>query len=448
MEPTPQHRPTRWLARAAATVALALGAAVAAGAALQVPTSHPSKPAASPTGELEASPLSATAAGWQPIGLPAGFIATALSCPTAGVCALLGSIDSTPTVEEYALGSWIAVSIPTVEHFSVNGLTCVTAEDCWAVGSSGRGGDATASSPAIALDSGAGFQLVTSPPMSGDDSLSSVACVGSDDCWAVGSTGSLGGYVTTPASPVFSCDDNGVITECPEYVDVVVGHPLVEHYDGNIWTAVTVPTPPSANLWLTDVSCVSAEDCWAIGKQVAVSSGGMESDVVGYALEHYDGGSWTLVDTPAVGGGDDSSLDSLTCVTADDCWAVGGFGPMHTATEPLPQPVIEHDTRGGWVVAPSPEIIAANGGKSRQPRLPLRRRLLGPGFRGRPGLVPGGDAATPGRLGAERRGALRRASLAPDPLSGAEHEHWHPGRDRMPGVWHLLRDRGRPVPGR
>ncbi len=155
-------------------------------------------------------------------------------------------IDGTQTLEEYAAGSWSVVSLPAAGQLTVNGLTCVTEDDCWAVGTLGQqgGSDANAASPAIAHDSGAGFQLVASPPMSGDDSLTAVACVDADDCWAVGSTGSLGGFVTMPATGP-SCDDYGVITPCATYVDVVVGQPLVEHYDGTAWTVATVPSPPS-----------------------------------------------------------------------------------------------------------------------------------------------------------------------------------------------------------
>ena len=363
MDPTPQQNPTRWLARGAATMVMATGVAMTACAALQAPSGRPATPASTSPSPAQASPSSAMEATWKPLGLPAGFSATALSCPTAGVCVLLGAIDDTQTVEEYAAGSWSALSLPAAGSFDVKGLTCLAEEDCWAVGSEGQSGNAgsNVTSPAIAHDSGAGFQLVPSPPMSGVDSLSALACVDADDCWAVGSTGSVGGFVTMPATGPM-CDDNGVISPCAEYVDVVVAQPLVEHYDGSIWTAVTVPSPPSANLWLTGISCLSAADCWAIGREIAVSSPGTEADVQGYAIEHYDGGSWTLVSTPGVGGGDNSSLDSLTCLTADDCWAVGGFGPQHTASEPLPQPVIEHDTGDGWVLVPSPEIIAANGG--------------------------------------------------------------------------------------
>ena len=96
------------MARAAATVAMAVGVTIAVGAALQAPNGRPAKPATSTTGAPQATPPSATAASWQPIGLPAGFRATALSCPTAGVCVLLGAIDSAQTVEEYAAGSWSA----------------------------------------------------------------------------------------------------------------------------------------------------------------------------------------------------------------------------------------------------------------------------------------------------------------------------------------------------
>ena len=369
MDSTPQHHPTRWLARAAATVAMAVGVTIASGAALRAPNGLPAKPATSANGAPQATLPSATAASWQPIDLPAGFRATALSCPAAGVCFLLGVIDGTQTLEEYAAGSWTAASLPATGRFDVNGLTCVTEEECWAVGTLGQqgGSDGSATSPAIARDSGAGFQLVPSPPMSGDDSLTAVACVDADDCWAVGSTGSVGGFVTMPASGP-SCDDNGVITPCPTYVDVVVGQPLVEHYDGTAWTVATVPSPPSANLWLTGVSCSSAADCWAIGKEISVSSPGIESDVQGYALEHYDGGSWKQVETPAVGGGDDSSLDSLTCLTADDCWAVGGAaGPGWdlVGTPPPPtywgQNVVEHYDGRSWSRAPSLELSMNTG---------------------------------------------------------------------------------------
>ena len=362
MDPPPQHHRTRWAARAAATVAMALGVTVAAGAAPQAPSGHPAKPATRTTTALQATPPSATGASWQPIGLPAGFRATALSCPTAEGCVLLGVIAGTQTVEEYAAGSWSAVTIPSTGRFRAGGLTCVTGADCWAVGILGQSGnsDLSPTSPAIAHDSGAGFELVPSPPMSGDDSLNAVTCVGADDCWAVGNAGPPESLVPIPGKSA-SCDDNALMTECPIYTDLVVAHPLVEHYDGSAWTAATAPSPPSANLWLTEVSCLSAADCWAIGDQVAVAADGIESDVDGYALEHYDGGTWSLVDTPAIGGGDGSSLADLTCVTADDCWAVGGTGPMQTPGGPLPQPVIEDDTGGGWMVVPSPEITAANG---------------------------------------------------------------------------------------
>jgi len=58
---------------------------------------------------------------------------------------------------------------------------------------------------------------------------------------------------------------------------------------------------------------------------------------------------------------------------------------MHTAGGPLPQPVIEHDTGGGWMVVASPEITAANGGSLSSLACLSADGLLGARFRGRSG---------------------------------------------------------------
>ena len=78
-----------------------------------------------------------------------------------------------------------------------------------------------------------------------------------------------------------------------------------------VWTNYT----PSPSGDLNSVYCVSANDCWAVG--------------FGGVTLHWDGTSWTSVSTPL---GHLSTLTSVFCVTTSDCYAVGaeviGAGPQ------------------------------------------------------------------------------------------------------------------------
>jgi len=41
---------------------------------------------------------------------------------------------------------------------------------------------------------------------------------------------------------------------------------------------------------------------------------------------HWDGGTWSLADTPELGGtasGDVNNLDAVRCTSSANCWAVG-----------------------------------------------------------------------------------------------------------------------------
>jgi hypothetical protein len=64
--------------------------------------------------------------------------------------------------------------------------------------------------------------------------------------------------------------------------------------------------------------CHTATNCWAVGSYGAGT--GLDQAL------HWDGGTWSLVDTPEPGGGaagDANNLASVRCNTSADCWAVG-----------------------------------------------------------------------------------------------------------------------------
>jgi hypothetical protein len=191
-------------------------------------------------------------------------------------------------------------------------VTCVTAEDCWAVG------DTAGSSAKPLIEHYSGTRWVISAN-SGGSQLASVTCVSAQDCWAVGST-------TTPPTGVSG-------------TNAATSWPLIEHYKFSRWAIVGTAHPLPGELF--GVTCVSAGDCWAVG-----GTGGNPPRPL---IEHYVTGNWAVDPSysPSL-----AQLNGVTCASAEDCWAVGGpadRSPIKT--------LIEHYSGTRWV-------ISANSGGS------------------------------------------------------------------------------------
>src|SRR5438445_6479341 len=89
---------------------------------------------------------------------------------------------------------------------------------------------------------------------------------------------------------------------------------------GNGWSIVNSPNPPaSQNDYLPGVTCASANDCWAVGYSVAGSL------AFRTLIEHWDGTSWTTVNSANTSTTQDNVLYGVTCASASDCWAVGYY---------------------------------------------------------------------------------------------------------------------------
>ena len=172
-----------------------------------------------------------------------------------------------------------SAAIPNV---NLQGVHCVDANTCWAVGAA-SGGNATilqwtGTAPWF-YPSAATLAPLLSPSVNAQ--LNSVWCNSASDCWAVGNNS--GG----------------------EFIARWLGGPR--------WTRMAVSgSIPNVNLW--SVKCVATNDCWAVG----AASGG---NVV--ILRWIGGPAWSyaaaILPSPAI----NAQLNSVTCVSANDCWAVG-----------------------------------------------------------------------------------------------------------------------------
>jgi hypothetical protein len=107
------------------------------------------------------------------------------------------------------------------------------------------------------------------------------------------------------------------------------------------WSTVSSPNPPgSTGAWLAGLSCVTADDCWAVGGWGDVNYGGPT------LVEQDTGSGWSIVPSPVPPGSTQSALNAVSCASAADCWAAGFSGdePFNTSV------LIEQDTGAGWTI--------------------------------------------------------------------------------------------------
>jgi hypothetical protein len=199
-----------------------------------------------------------------------------------------------------------AVSFPGL----LTAVTCNSPVDCWAVGD---GGPAGMTLNQVLHWGGAMWtpQTVPSPggTATGDFSqLSSVRCLSMDDCWAVGLFREAGNAQNTQAL----------------------------HWNGHHWTVTKTPNPggdaSNSFSYLSDVSCTSPKNCWAVGNSGLFVS--LNTNQVQRRLNlvlRWNGTKWSQVKVPNPAGkgmNDGNFLNAVRCTSASNCWAAGEFGPI------------------------------------------------------------------------------------------------------------------------
>jgi hypothetical protein len=328
-----QEQPHAWrwvraLAIGAATLVLTTGV-LGVALALHDDLGHGTTPVSStppPLWNIVASPtLSSQSPGLE-----------AVSCVSSGDCWAVGdAFDNATTtyartlIERETAGRWSIVASPNHSAGTNNNLSsvsCVSADDCWAVGSyTGAAGNGQA---LIERYTGSGWSIVSSPSPSGstDAQLDGVTCVGAGDCWAVGGYTSAAGASQT------------LIEQ-----DTVAG-----------WSIVSSATP-AGGIELVSVTCASADDCWAVGGNIDSFKRGLPTSAT---FEQYTGSGWSITPSPAPVSGSDE-LEAVNCADADDCWAVG---TISDATH-SPHTLIEQNTGSGWSIVASPPLRGSTEGE-------------------------------------------------------------------------------------
>jgi hypothetical protein len=282
---------------------------------------------------------------------------SAVSCPAANLCEAVGyyenSSDSYQDLAEAWNGTaWSVQSVPSPAGASFPELTavsCPSASFCETTGSGGSGGYADEWN-------GTAWTLQTVPVLSGDTSvyLAGVSCASAGFCEATGEgTNSSGDGVAaadtwngsawsaqsapTPSgvvSIILSAVSCLSATSCETTGDDAgssnVYSSLAESWNGSAWSVQSTPSPGTSYTYLNGVSCVTGGDCEAAGYDGGTSGSGQA------LAEAWHTGSWSTQNAVKPGGATNNYLNSVSCIAADHCVAVGshwsvGQGPPELA---------------------------------------------------------------------------------------------------------------------
>ena len=259
-----------------------------------------------------------------------------VACLSANNCWAVGSYwagnHDQALIEHWDGSSWSVVSTPSPGPTSSSylaAISCLSENDCWAVGSYsaastgtiGFGNVPIGNQPLVEHWDGTAWSIVTSPPGPADTALRGVSCVAANDCWAVGHSGDL------------------------------VIRTFIEHYDGIVWSIVPSPNQSSPTNALYAVTCASATDCSAVGQffnTVPATCGDNQTVSTESLVEHWDGVTWTIVNAPY----DPcryNLLDKIFCRN-HECWAVGTKGTDTSNNSTL----IQHHDGAEWSIVESP----------------------------------------------------------------------------------------------
>ena len=274
-----------------------------------------------------------------------------VTCAASSDCWAVGTVlgaagNPAGTLTEHWDGaSWVVVPSPVPNGSAggiLQGVSCVSLSDCWAVGytTDSNGGPLNVLAERW---NGSGWSIIpTAPSGQTFDQLTSVSCLGSSDCWAVGTAG--------PAQ------------QNPNFLPIFPGaagdQGLIEHWDGNTWSTVTSYTAPNPEgSYLSHVTCLASSDCWASGS--TTDSSGSAS---GTLMERWNGSLWSLVTTPNPANTPGSILAGVSCLDAAHCWAVGSAGTFGGGGGSgfQPESFIEAWNGSTWSIQPSPNVTAVS----------------------------------------------------------------------------------------
>jgi hypothetical protein len=223
---------------------------------------------------------------------------------------------------------------------SLVGVRCISASNCWAVGSFTNPGNGLFELNQALHWNGRRWSLVATPdPGSSSkgalDGLSAVRCTSAGNCWAVGIF----------VQPVGTGESEALLNQAL-------------HWNGRRWSQASTPDPggagATASNGLNAVACTSSGNCWAIGSYGTFFATPQTS--LNQALR-WNGRQWSQVFTPnpdGIAAGAGNELIDVTCTSPVSCWAVGDYGRITRSLGVRVNQALHWNGRH-WSLVPTPD---------------------------------------------------------------------------------------------
>jgi hypothetical protein len=254
-----------------------------------------------------------------PVGASGSTLA-AVSCTEGTSCTAVGNFFAKSTkaggalAEQWDGTTWIVEPTPGTTLDFLNAVACSTPTSCTAVGQTGF------SQPIADRWDGTSWaaQTVSSSASASQTNLVGIACPTQNSCFATGSA-------------LYARGDGTNLT-------------FVEQWNGGQWAIQTSFNPTGATAFgLAGVSCASAHACMAVGYYF--DAAGTRRTLA----EEWNDSGWTVQSTPNLADAADAVLASVSCLSAQDCTAVGSYND----TTGFSFPLAEHWNGSKWSVQPS-----------------------------------------------------------------------------------------------
>jgi hypothetical protein len=281
---------------------------------------------------------------------------TAAACETAGYFQLTSNSGQLALAESWNGSSWQiqhAVSPRGAVPNNLNAVSCTSAVFCEAVGS--HFGSSTGATVALAeMWNGTTWQLQkTRDPVQAANGvrmiLNGVSCVSAVFCEAVGSSSATAGGgaeiwngITWALQAVPGGSLTSVSCTSASFCMAAGADSHVDVWNGTSWSA----QPTAAGfISLSGVSCTSPASCEAVGSGADFNA----------AAEGWNGTSWSPQAIPAPSDGSSPALAAVSCTGAQSCEAVGSY-TSNTTFLPVPLAEVWNGTAWAAQSIPAPTV--------------------------------------------------------------------------------------------
>lgn len=224
-----------------------------------------------------------------------------------------GIFEAQTLIEHWDGKAWSIISSPNVANTEdgLSGITVVSKNDIWAVGSYTPVGSYTSQS-LIEQWNGATWSIVPAANVGQTgNGLNSVAGISANDIWAVGYVG---------------------------------GNTLTEQWNGSSWNTVTSPSVGQISSLNSITVIPGTKHLWAVGYGNGIFNGDSKDNLT----EEWNGTSWNVVASPNPQGYFADVLNGVVAISSTNAWAVGDNSGFHG--------MLLHWDGTAWTIAANPNI--------------------------------------------------------------------------------------------